>query len=107
MSNFLTTSSELSDAVEQSRIENERAAEAFWNSLSYENKCNAFYAVLSRLSTAELKDKRSYRGVLYDVFGFDKDMYTRGMDCGFMALHNSIMNEDNCPQDNNKFLEKE
>jgi hypothetical protein len=35
-----------------------------------------------------------YRYVLYNVFGFDAGMYALGMDCGYMALHNSIMTEE-------------
>lgn len=92
--NVIDISEELKEAFEKNRIENERAAEVLWSNLSYEHKCNAFHAIMSRLSKAELTDKRSYRGILYDVFNFDKDMYTRGMDCGFMALHNSINTGD-------------
>lgn len=90
----MTMDDEVREAFELAKQESDRAAEVFWNSLSYEHKCNAFHAVLSRLSKAELEDKRSYRGVLYDTFGFGPEMYTRGMDCGFMALHGSILNVD-------------
>ena len=34
--------------------------------------------------------KGSYRHALYSVFGFDPGMYSDGMDCGYMALHNAI-----------------
>lgn len=88
------TREELRKAMEETRIANETAANDFWNKLSYEDKCNAFHAVVSRIFEGEIKEKRSYRGVLYDVFGFDADMYSRGMDCGFMSLHNSIMDDE-------------
>ena len=78
-------------AMEEVTTENEMSSEAFWDSLSYEDKCNAFQAVVSRIHKGELVEGRSYRGMLYDVFGFKEDMYDRGMDCGYMDLHNSIM----------------
>ena len=63
-------------------------ADNFWNSLSYEDKCNAFHAVVSRIVQGAIVEDGSYRYMLYDVFEFDADMYSRGIDCGFMALHN-------------------
>ena len=75
---------------EDVQIENKMSSEAFWNSLSYEDKCDAFQAVVSRIHKGELVEGRSYRGMLYDVFGFKEDMYARGMDCGYLDLHNSI-----------------
>lgn len=84
----------LRKAFEETRIANENAANEFWDKLSYEDKCNAFHAVVSRIFEGEIKEKGSYRYVLYDIFGFGPDMYTRGMDCGYMALHNSIMDDE-------------
>lgn len=81
-------------AFEGMRVQNENDANEFWDSLSYRDKCNAFHAVVSRIVEGELKKKGSYRYVLYDVFEFDLDMYTRGMDCGYMALHNAIDTQD-------------
>ena len=75
---------------EKVTIENEMSSEAFWESLSYEDKCDAFQAVVSRIYKGELLDKKSYRAMLYDIFGFKEDMYARAIDCGYLALHNSI-----------------
>ena len=94
MDKFMSASQELSKAYEECRIANEKEADHFWNSLSYDDRCNAFHAVVSRIHAGEIKEKGSYRYVLYDIFGFGPDMYTRGMDCGFMALHNSIMSDE-------------
>ena len=82
-------------AYEEVTVANETDAENFWESLSYDDKCNAFHAVVSRLVQAEITDKRSYRGTLYDVFQFGPEMYIRGMDCGYITLHNSITTEKN------------
>ena len=79
---------------EENRIANESAANTFWESLSYDDKCNAFHAVMSRLYDGDINQRGSYRYVLYDVFGFGPDMYGRGMDCGYMAIHNSIMTDE-------------
>ncbi len=87
-------SERLINAYEEHRLNMEKKADDFWNGLSYEDKCNAFHAVISRIFEGEIKVKGSYRYVLYEVFNFGPDMYSRGMDCGFMALHNSIMTDD-------------
>jgi hypothetical protein len=79
---------------EEIRKAQEKEANDYWNNLSYEDKCNAFHAVVSRIFEGEVKVKGSYRFVLYDIFKFGPDMYGRGMDCGYMALHNSIMDEE-------------
>lgn len=88
------TSEEIREAFEAQKLLDDVSAGFFWDSLSYEDKCNAFHAVVSRIYEAEIEDKGSYRYALYKVFGFGPDMYTRGMDCGYLALHNSIMTGD-------------
>lgn len=96
---------QLAEAFEENRRANDIAAGHFWNSLSYEDKCNAFHAVVSKLFQGDIKEGGSYRYVLYDVFGFGPEMYTRGMDCGYMALHNSIMNDEQFAEANKWMLE--
>ena len=86
--------SEISKIFDEVRQEQDTNAETFWNNLSYEDQCNAFHAVVKRICKAEIEDQGSYRHALYGVFGFDFDMYVRGMNCGYMALHNSIMNDE-------------
>jgi hypothetical protein len=97
---FHKVSQELSEIYEENRNKNDKDAERFWDSLSYEDKCNAFHSVVSKIFEGEIKVQGSYRYVLYDVFKFQPDMYTRGMDCGFMALHNSIMNDEQFNEQN-------
>lgn len=88
----------LSELLAENSDNNERLAEEFWNSLSYDDKCNAFHAVVSRLFKGEIVDEGSYRHTLYEVFGFGPDMYSRGMDCGYMTLHNCINVEEGTRQ---------
>lgn len=84
-------SEELQNAFKEVELKNKKDAEDFWDKLSYDDKCNAFHAVMSRLVDGELTQKGSYRYVLYDVFGFGPGMYVRGIDCGYIKLHNQIV----------------
>ena len=52
-----------------------------------------FCAVIRRLWQATEED-RSYRGTLYDVFGFDTDSYVAAQISGFLDLHNSYMSTE-------------
>jgi hypothetical protein len=68
--------------------------EAYWNSLTKDEQLKVFCAVVRRIVQAELRDKGSYRWALYNVFGFGLESYVQGMECGYMALHNSIYGRD-------------
>lgn len=95
---------EVQRLFKEAKEANQKDADAFWDNLSYDDKCNAFHAVVERIVKGDIIDKGSYRWVLYDVFGFGPEMYTRGMECGYMDLHNSIVDEDDEP---NKWLIKQ
>jgi hypothetical protein len=75
----------------QARTDTDKVADKFWEELPYEDKLKAFYSVVKRIYQGEVEDKGSYRYILYDVFGFGPEAYAIGMDCGYMYLHNSIM----------------
>jgi hypothetical protein len=83
----LAEAQQLFDELEK---EYEDEAEALWNNLSQEDQQLAFFSVVKRLVKGELRDRGTYRYILYDVFGFDSSSYFMGMNCGFMELHNSI-----------------
>ena len=80
----------LSQELEKSRKIYEHDNDTWWNGLSETEREDAFYAVVKRIFKADIKDRGTYRWALYDVFGFDGGMYMRGMDCGYMAIHNAI-----------------
>jgi len=82
--------SELGQEMEKHRKAYEADNDAWWNGLTEQEREDAFYAVVKRMHRAELQDKGTYRYALYNVFGFDPGMYMRGMDCGYMALHNAV-----------------
>jgi hypothetical protein len=92
--NALDKLSEITQEAEAARQRFESKVDGWWDSLSEQEREWAFYSVCKRLYQGEIKERGTYRYVLYDVFGFNAGMYTQGMDCGFMALHNSIMTED-------------
>lgn len=81
---------QLKKMFDERREADQKAADAFWDSLSYEDRCNAFHAVVQRIHKGDIVDQGSYRWVLYDVFRFEADMYSRAMDCGYMDIHNSF-----------------
>lgn len=80
----------LQQEMEKSRKAYQDENDAWWNGLSEKEREDAFYAVCKRIWQADGMDNGSYRYGLYDVFGFDPGMYMRGMDCGYMAIHNAI-----------------
>lgn len=81
---------DLHDAEQKTLELHEKQANDFWESLSYEDKLKAFYSVCKRIHQGDVVEGGSYRYVLYDVFGFDKDAYSVGMMCGYLAIHNAI-----------------
>ena len=82
--------SDIGQEMEKARKVYEHDNDTWWNNLTETEREDAFYAVCKRLYQGEIKNRASYRYVLYNVFGFDPGMYARGMDCGYMALHNAI-----------------
>ena len=64
--------------------------ESFWSTLTKEQQLMAFCHVIRQVTKAELEDQRSYRGILYDVFGFGPEAYSYALAAGFMDLHNAI-----------------
>jgi hypothetical protein len=73
-------------------FENELLAEqdSFWESLTKDQQLLVFCKVVRKLVNAELKEGRSYRGVLYDEFEFGMESYVIAQASGFMELHNAI-----------------
>ena len=86
--------SDLGQEMEKHRKVYEHDNDTWWNGLSEQEREDAFYAVVKRIHKAEIEDKGTYRYALYDVFGFDPGMYMKGMDCGYMNLHNSIFDSN-------------
>lgn len=61
--------------------------QAWWDSLSMEERARAFRQVVSLIYKSEVEDRGSYRHAMYDVFNVD---YVDGLSCHYMELHNLI-----------------
>lgn len=88
---LLNALSEAGQIYQEAAKQYEQDCEDYWNNLSYEDKLKSFYSVCKRIYQGDIKDRGTYRWVLYDVFGFEPDAYGIGMECGYMAIHNSIV----------------
>jgi hypothetical protein len=91
---LLNKLAEIGQAVADNRKSYEAQNDEWWDRLSQQEREDAFYAVVKRIHKGEIVDKGTYRYILYDIFGFDGSMYIRGMDCGFMAMHNAIKTDE-------------
>lgn len=89
-SKLFETLAELDKFQEEAEMEWNTSVNKFWNSLTKAEQLKAFHAVVSRIYEGEIKQKGTYRYILYEVFGFGPEAYGIGMDCGFMYLHNAI-----------------
>ena len=88
---LLQNLSDLGQEMEKAQKVYEHDNDTWWNGLSEQEREDAFYAVCKRIWKADGIDNGSFRYALYDVFGFDQSMYMQGMDCGYMAIHNAIV----------------
>lgn len=68
--------------------ERQEAAEddAWWDSLSHEEKGRAFRQIIKLMHKTEVTERGSYRYAMYEVFGLD---YGDGL-AHYMRLHNLI-----------------
>jgi hypothetical protein len=69
-------------------------ANSYFSSLEPEEQLWAFCAVVEKLCKGELDENRSYRGILYDTFGWGPEAYAAAQHAGFLGLHNSIYRFD-------------
>ena len=88
--NLYEALSELGELYKTIADEYETDCDNYWNGLSQDEQLKAFYSVVKRIVQGELKDRGSYRHVLYSTFGFGPDSYSIGMECGYFELHDAI-----------------
>lgn len=69
-------------------MENEQ--EVFWESLTKEQQLQVFCCVARRIYDGEIKQRGSYRYVLYDVFGWGPEAYVAAQDAGYLSIHNTL-----------------
>lgn len=70
-------------------------SEQKWNALSKQDQLDYFCAVVRRIHKGEIEEGRSYRGILYEVFGFGPESYAQAQLSGYLDIHNFIFSYDN------------
>ena len=106
--NSYTEWSNSDDHKELLKIEEEvqeqytKKAQEYYDSLGMDNQLLLFFYITNLIFENYFKDNGSYRGLLYDKFGFGPEAYSLGMDSGMFALHNSI----STPDENEEKFEK-
>ena len=64
--------------------------ESWWTNLPPDDQQKAFYNVCRLIYDGDVVRRRSYRGVLYDVFGWGPEAYVLGMEARYMEIHNLL-----------------
>jgi hypothetical protein len=92
---------EVMDALHESGKAFQRAADewqqmanSYYSGLEPEEQLWAFCSIVEKLCQSELDEGRSYRGVLYDTFGWGPEAYAAAQHAGFLGLHNAIYKFD-------------
>lgn len=62
----------------------------WWENLPTEQQQWAFFNVCRLIYKGDVEERRSYRGVLYDIFGWGPEAYVLGMEANYMEIHNLI-----------------
>jgi hypothetical protein len=64
--------------------------QTYYSGLEPEEQLMAFCAIIEKLCQGELDERRSYRGVLYETFGWGPEAYAAAQGAGYLGLHNAI-----------------
>lgn len=97
---------EASNAFQEAMDAIEREEEAWWNTLTEDQQISALCCVSRRIYEGDIRQKGSYRYVLYQVFGFSPEAYARAQLAGYLAIHNSIYTSDDERRLLERFAEK-
>ena len=81
-------------AEEESQELYTQKAKEYFDSLEMDNQLLLFFHITNTIHKTYFKDNSSYRGLLYDKFGFGPESYSLGMDSGMFDIHNSISTPD-------------
>lgn len=81
---------EISKKFNEAIEENKKRYNAKWEALSDEDQIDYFCAVIERVHRGDVVEKRSYRGVLYSVFGWGPEAYMAAQCAGYLDIHNMI-----------------
>lgn len=81
-------------AEEQALEQYKQMAKECFDSLNTDNQLLLFFYFTNVIFENYFKDNGSYRGLLYDKFGFGPEAYSLGCDSGMFTLHNAISTPD-------------
>jgi hypothetical protein len=79
---------------EEAREQYTQKSKEYFDSLETDNQLLLFFYITNVIFDNYFNDKGSYRGLLYDKFGFGPEAYSLGCDSGMFELHNSISTPD-------------
>jgi len=85
---------EILKAEEQALEQYKQKSKEYFDSLALDNQLLLFFHITNVIFENYFKDNGSYRGLLYDKFGFGPEAYSLGCDSGMFTLHNSISTPD-------------
>ncbi|MFM1757335.1 MAG: hypothetical protein RL621_2332, partial [Bacteroidota bacterium] len=74
--------------------EYKQKAKDYFESLETDNQLLLFFYITNVIFENYFNDNGSYRGLLYDKFGFGPEAYSLGCDSGMFTLHNAISTPD-------------
>jgi hypothetical protein len=75
---------------EEAREQYTQKAKEYFESLETDNQLLLFFYITNVIFENYFNDNGSYRGLLYDKFGFGPEAYSLGCDSGMFTLHNAI-----------------
>ena len=90
MTDKLKDLEEISVQFNKAIDENRERYKEKWNALSSDDQLDYFCAIVERIHEGEVVQKRSYRGVLYDVFGWGPEAYMAAQCAGYLDIHNML-----------------
>ena len=89
---------------EKALKEYKQKAKEYFESLETDNQLLLFFHITNIIFENYFNDNGSYRGLLYDKFGFGPEAYSLGCDSGMFALHNAISTPDENEERFQKFI---
>ena len=90
---------------EEAREQYTQKAKEYFQSLEMDNRLLIFFHITNVIFENYFNDKGSYRGLLYDKFGFGPEAYSLGCDSGMFSLHNAISTPDELEERFNKVVD--
>lgn len=86
---------EVSLKFNEAMDEYQKEADEFWKSFSHDDRLKLFCAMASLMYEGEIVERRTYRGMLYDIFDFGPESYAPAQCAGYMSIHNAIFDGEN------------